>query len=394
MMTVGGQTFASAYAAVEKAMGCTVNYATCRAATVASTTAALTPQPFFETALAGTGYCTPGTCTATFVANELGNLQRQKVWSIWSDLDKGGIGGGPGGATTPGFNFQRDMLNSPLNTSAFGGNGQLSSGVGVNASIGYGNYNGAFVSLKMMNWHNVTLQQNFTYSKALGTGALVQATSEYTVNDPFNLHNMYGDQNFDRKFVYNVYALIDDPWYKGQHGLIGHLAGGWQLAPVFAAGSGAPVYCNTRTDAQSFGAGDGSSFFDNEQCIFTGAHPTGSSSLHNDGNQGEYQIFANPAALLATVRPAILGLDTGTGGNGGLIRGLMYWNMDLRVSKNIKVWERTSIDFQYVVTNVFNHPVFFDPGLSPGTNSVANFGVVSSQGNNPRQMQFGLRFSF
>ncbi len=394
MMTLGGQTFASAYAAVEKAMGCTVNYATCKAATVASTTAALSPQPFFESALAGTGYCTPGTCTATFVANELGNLQRQKVWSIWSDLDKGGIGGGPGGTTTPGFNFQRDMLNSPLNSSAFGANGQLSSGVGVNASIGYGNYNGAFVSLKMMNWHNVTLQQNFTYSKALGTGAVVQAASEYTVNDPFNIHNMYGDQNFDRKFVYNLYALIDDPWYKGQHGLIGHLAGGWQLAPVFAAGSGAPVYCNTRTDAQSFGAGDGSSFFDNEQCIFTGAHPSGSSSLHSDGNAGEFQIFANPAALMATVRPAILGLDTGTGGNGGLIRGLMYWNMDLRVSKNIKVWERTSFDFQYVVTNVFNHPVFFDPGLSPGTTNVANFGVVSSQGNNPRQMQFGVRFSF
>ena len=40
------------------------------------------------------------------------------------------------------------------------------------------------------------------------------------------------------------------------------------------------------------------------------------------------------------------------------------------------------------------HSVFFDPGLSPGTNNVANFGVVSSQGNNPRQMQFGVRFSF
>ena len=55
------------------------------------------------------------------------------------------------------------------------------------------------------------MQQNFTYSKALGTGAFVQATSEYTPNDPFNINNMYGVQNFDRKFVYNAYALIDDP---------------------------------------------------------------------------------------------------------------------------------------------------------------------------------------
>ena len=117
------------------------------------------------------------------------------------------------------------------------------------------------------------MQQNFTYSKALGTGAFVQATSEYTPNDPFNLSNMYGVQNFDRKFVYNVYAMIDDPWYKGQQGFIGRLAGGWSISPVFAAGSGAPVYCGTNTNAQSFGGGDGDNFFDNEQCIFTGAHP-------------------------------------------------------------------------------------------------------------------------
>ena len=47
----------------------------------------------------------------------------------------------------------------------------------------------------MNNWHGITLQENFTYSKALGTGALVQATSEYTVNDPFNLNNGYGSQS-------------------------------------------------------------------------------------------------------------------------------------------------------------------------------------------------------
>ena len=98
----------------------------------------------------------------------------------------------------------------------------MSSGVGVNASPGHGNYNGAFVSLKMTNWHGITLQENFTWSKALGTGALVQATSEYTVNDPFDQNNGYGLQDFDRKFVFNTFALIEDPWYKGQHGIIGH----------------------------------------------------------------------------------------------------------------------------------------------------------------------------
>ena len=417
MMTLSGQSFAKAYAAVETSLGCATSYNACGANVPAKTITVggvkspnpaytayfntLPSQPFFETALAGSGYCTGSyagvafaNCTAGAALKEATNFETQSVWSLWSDLDHGG------------FNFPRSMLNTPLNCptgTEIGCNGQLSSGVGVNASVGYGNYNGAFVSLKLTNWHNVTLQQNFTYSKALGTGAFVQATSEYTPNDPFNLHNMYGYQNFDRKFVYNIYALIDDPYYKGQHGAVGHLLGGWTLSPILAFGTGAPVYCNTNTNAQSFGAGDGANFFDNEQCIFSGAHPD-SGTLHRDGNSGEFNILgADPSALFNTIRNPILGLDNGTGGV-GIIRGLKYVNMDVRVTKNIKVYERVGLDFQFVATNVFNHPVFYDPTLDPTaftpdsaknpTAAASSFGSVSSQGNNPRQYQFGVRFSF
>jgi hypothetical protein len=397
MMTMGGQRFDKAYAAIEQGLGCATSFAAC-GANMPSTAAAATAyantfaaQQFFETALGGPGsaYCTGfASCTAAVVYKEgfaKSNLLNQAVWGLWSDLDKGA------------FIFPRSMLNTPL-AGAFGGNGQLSSGVGVNASLGRGNYNGGFVSLKVTNWHNVTLQENFTYSKALGTGAFVQATSEYTLNDPFNLNNQYGLQNFDRKFVFNTYAMIEDPWYKSQRGLVGRLAGGWSLSPILAIGSGAAIGCGTNTDGQSFGSADGSNFFTNENCILTKRYSGGSASLHNDGNAGEFNIFANPSAVLNTLRPPILGLDTGTGGV-GVFRGLAYWNVDVRVVKDIHIVERVGLQFQYVVTNVFNHPVFADPnasffaqGVDP--TSAGSFGVVNSQGNNPRQMQFGIRLSF
>ena len=406
MMTVGGQTFASAYAAVETAMGCATSYDACNAATKAGTVVA--PQQFFETALASTGYCTGfANCTTAVMNKQFGNFQNQNVWSLFSALDKGGIGGGPicntvGGClnangtmvlqgqqtTVPGFDFQRTMMNSPLNTSAFGGNGQLSSGVGDNASIGHGNYNAGFVSFKINNWRGLTLQQNFTYSKALGTGAFVQATSEYTLNDVFNLDNMYGLQNFDRTFVYNVFALYDPPFYRNQQGFLGHVLGGWTIAPILAIGSGAPLYCNTNSDGQSFGSADAANFFTNEQCIFTKKY-TGGNSIHSNG--GDLNIFADPAAVEATVRNPILGLDKGTGGV-GILRGFPYWNVDMRITKNIKIYERVSAEFQFVTTNLFNHPVFFDPTLDP--TDFSSWGVVSSQGNLPRTLQFGLRLSF
>ncbi len=397
MMTMGGQGFDKAYAAIEQGLGCATSFAAC-GANMPSTAAAATAyantfaaQQFFETALGGPGsaYCTGfASCTAAVVFKEgfaKSNLLNQAVWGLWSDLDKGA------------FIFPRSMLNTPL-AGAFGGNGQLSSGVGLNASIGYGNYNAGFVTLKVTNWHGITLQENFTYSKALGTGAFVQATSEYTPNDPFNLHNQYGLQNFDRKLVFNTYAIIEAPWYKGQHGIVGRLAGGWSLSPILAIGSGAAIGCGTNTDGQSFGSADGLNFFSNENCILTKAYSGGSASLHNDGSAGEFNIFRDPSGVLNTLRPPILGLDTGTGGV-GVFRGLPYWNVDVRVVKDFRIVERVGLQFQYVVTNAFNHPVFADPnasffaqGVDP--TSAASFGVVNSQGNFPRQMQFGIRLSF
>ena len=50
MMTLGGQQFQKAYANVEVALGCNISYAACGAG---GKPAALTPQPFFETLLAG-----------------------------------------------------------------------------------------------------------------------------------------------------------------------------------------------------------------------------------------------------------------------------------------------------------------------------------------------------
>ena len=103
-------------------------------------------------------------------------------------------------------------------------------------------------------------------------------------------------------------------------------------------------------------------------------------------------MFADPAGVFATARDPILGLDKGTGGV-GQIRGFGYWNIDVRVTKDVKIWERVGFDFQFVVTNLFNHPVFYNGGLDL-TAGLNNWGVTSSQGNNPRQYQFGIRLNF
>ena len=94
MMTLGGQQFAQAYknTVLQYCGGVTgLGGGGC-----AANPGAVQPQPFFEAALKGTGYCTGfSSCTAAVVANEGAkgstNLNNAQVWGIWSDLD-GGVG--------------------------------------------------------------------------------------------------------------------------------------------------------------------------------------------------------------------------------------------------------------------------------------------------------------
>ena len=408
MMTQGGQTFAAAYAAVEQGFGCTVSSGMCSQNTTyavsGKTTNGVTTkiyptvaaQPFFETALAGTGYCTGYTnCTTAVIQKQASNFGTQSVWTLWSALDNGA------------FNFSRTMQNTPIAGQANGGQGQMTSGVAASIANGYGNYNGGFITFKVNNWHGVTAQSNLTYSKALGINAEPQASSSFTANDGFDLQKNYGVQYYNQKYIANTFLVYQTPWFKNQHGIAGRLLGGYTIAPIFAAGSGQPVGCGT-FGGQSFGGDDNNGFSDAESCVFTNPHVAGNQAHRGvAGGADGYGInvgtttagkgaaainrFLDPAGVFDSTRPLILGLDNRSGGE-GVISGLPYWNMDVSVRKNLKVFERFNLEFSGIITNVFNHVDFTNGGLSLAT--PASFGAITSQGNAARQIQMGLRASF
>ncbi|MGC2794844.1 MAG: carboxypeptidase-like regulatory domain-containing protein, partial [Candidatus Sulfotelmatobacter sp.] len=320
MMTLGGQKFSQAYAnLVLQYCGGAAGLAGggCAGASTTGATA-VTPQPFFETALGGatSAYCstpvmvggtpiTPTSCTQAVTLNEgvtgKGNLNTAQVWNLWSDLDAGPMQNSNGGLPGP------TMMNN-LNAAIGGTSPQMMSGPADNASTGYGNYNAGFASLKMADWRGLTLQSNFTYSKALGTGALVQATGGYTPDDPFNLGTMYGNQTFNRKFVYNFFFVYQPPFFKGQSGLLGRALGGWTFSTVFSAGSGAPVELFTSTgDGQEYGAGDNVNYFGNENIVPV-APATSGHRYDQPGGQFPNLFKAGPAAV-NDFRNPILGLD-------------------------------------------------------------------------------------
>jgi hypothetical protein len=102
-------------------------------------------------------------------------------------------------------------------------------------------------------------------------------------------------------------------------------------------------------------------------------------------------IFSDPNAVYAQFRRLILGLDTSAGGAGQL-RGLPTWNLDATASKDFRISEGIGATLAIQANNVLNH---FQPSTpSLNIDSPQTWGVISSQANTPRQMQFGLRIHF
>lgn len=379
MTTLNGQSFANAFANLYTQL------------TAGQT---ITAQPFFESALGGStgSYCAAySSCIAAVAALQKTNISSTRVYTLWSALNKASS-----------WTLGRTLLSSAPS--------QVQS-IFVDASNGYGNYNAAFLSLTVKDFHGLTARSNFTWSRAMGTGAVSQSSSSYTVLDPWNLHAMYGPQSFDIRFVYNLGIVYQPKWFEGK-GLLHSTLGGWNFSPLFTAQSGAPLSVNISgsggTDCESFGESNCASGSTNENAVLTSPYTAGNSAHENvtsttniasAGNAAKggsgLNIFADPNAVYSQFRRLILGVDT-TGGGAGVLRALPTWNLDMAISKDFKVVykgkEGIGLTFNAQFSNMLNH---FQPG-SPSLNidTPTSFGVISTQGNSPRQMEFGLRLHF
>lgn len=329
MTTLNGQTFSQAFANIYRQL---------------NAGGAVATQPWFESALGGAGsaYCSAfASCTAAVASKQKTNILTTRVYDFWGALNN-----------APGWTLGQTMPSSnPLQVSA----------IPMLASIGYSNYNGAFASFHMNEWHGVTATSNLTFSRSFGTGGFTQAGTP-SILDQWNLRSMYGVQPFDIKWVHNTLMVYRPPYFGGRHGVLGQLLGGWSFAPLFTAQSGVPLPVLI-----SGGSGNSCQSFGEASCtsVGTGNHEnavaiaplsrgnsanynlasTGAGSSGNPSSGGSgINIFGNPQAVLSGFRRMILGVDS-NGGGAGVLRGFPTWNLDLAVTKDIKIWERVGMTF-------------------------------------------------
>ena len=189
---------------------------------------------------------------------------------------------------------------------------------------------------------------------------------------------------------------------------MGHVLGGWTIAPVFTAGSGLPITLGTiNGGGQAFGEGDSSNFFGygvSENAIpITPNMCSGNASAHYNvaGSNGVgtsgygLNMFSNPEAAYNNIRQPILGYDTRDGGF-GVCRGMPYWNVDLSVKKQFNITERSmpsSRSYSPTYSTTISWAIRAAIISTPATRLAGArcSGTVTT--NSPRQIQFGLRVS-
>jgi hypothetical protein len=374
-LTLGGQSFANAFGTMYQQV---------------AGGQAVTAQPFLENALGGPGsaYCTGfASCTAAVASKQKSQITGTQVYNLWSAL-----------SNSPSWTQGRTLPDSnPAQTGS----------IYENTSLGYGNYNAAFLSFTVRDYHGVTARSNFTWGRAMGTYGATQTSSSITVLNPYKISEMYGPQPFDIRFVYNLSMVYQPKWFAGQ-GLLHTVLGGWNISPLFTAQSGAPLEVNLGSPAncQSFGESNCSSDSTYENAVLISKYTQGNSvhsnvtsstSIASNGNPAKggsgLNIFSDPTAAYNQFRRLILGVDT-TSGGAGVLRNFPTWNLDLAVSKDFRIREGMGLTFNAEFANALNH---FQPGLTNSTSmnldSQANWGVVTgpATGNTPRQIEFGLR---
>jgi len=396
MTTLGGQSFAQAYSQIYQQL------------VFSGVPAAnLTAQPFIENVLGGAGssYCQGySSCTAALVSKNTTLVKETAVADLWNKMSQ-----------TPGWKLGRTVFSQPAPGGLLGAQ---ATSIGMNTSLGYGNYNSLFVTFRATDWHGLTTISNFTYGRSLGTSQLAQYNSSSTPLDIFNIGDSYGPQNFDYRFMYNLSMYYQPPVFRGQHGFLGHVLGGWTFSPIFYAQSGGGTDVSysegSCTGCQAFGAvttpGTSAVGSTSEHAVgfapYTGgnsanygvAGTSGTNVWQGTQNVGSktstpyLQMFTNPGQVYGEFRPCVLGYDTSCGGYYNL-RGLPTWNVDLNVIKDIGLHrEQVGATVYFAITNVLNHFQPSNPSLS--LTSPTTFGQITGQGNTPRNMEFGIRVHF
>jgi Carboxypeptidase regulatory-like domain len=289
--------------------------------------------------------------------------------------------------------------------------------------IGSTSYNGLQTKVEKRFSNGLTMLLSYTFSKTIGDvdsfqGGLAGAqNAQFARSFQQDFYDNRGERSVTSSDIPHVLALsytYELPIGPGKPlankgGAVGKIVGGWQVSAIHLYQSGRPLFMEYQAFGASnpFRANDGFSFRPNVVPgvpLVNPAYDRSCSGPLSTARRQSCQFYINPAAFVAP--PA------GEFGNApkffANLRSQSYYNEDISISKRTAITERVVVNFQANFFNVFNRVVLGTGGsqmtifnLAPRDlsdaslqNSNTPFGILTSQQNGPRRIQFGLKLEF
>ena len=230
---------------------------------------------------------------------------------------------------------------------------------------------------------------SYSWSKLIGTVdtnvGFLESTSVGGVQDPNNLAASRSLESFDvpQRLVLNYSLTL--PFGKGRYWLsnagpaLDHLISGWNASSITTFQKGFPLVLTAQANDLSTNFGFGGikpNVLPGCQKAISG--PTGS----------RLSRYFNTSCFIQPSTPFSIGNESRTD---SVLRTPGIDNWDFALTKDTAIQDRLHMIFTAQFLNLFNHVQYGQPGGQVGSSL---FGVVTSQINNPRQIQFGARVSF
>ena len=289
------------------------------------------------------------------------------------------------------------QLQRPYPQWGYGGFGEGNAGVSINAPyIGNSSYNSMQVKLEKRFKSGGMIMGSYTWAKLIsdtdtlngfledngGVGAGGQ--NAYDRRADRSLASFDVPHRFQVSYIYDLPVGHGHKFMAGAKGAVDKLISGWGINGQTTFQSGFPLNfsqsINSVTDgAYAYYFGGGSKRPDvvpNCNAEVSGSAQSRLNGWFNTGcfvNSGEWE-FGNEARVDPKLRAA----------------GINNW--DVAIFKKTRIRESVGMEFRMETFNLFNRVQFAAP--STDVNSPTTFGVVTSQANRPRILQFALRFNF
>jgi hypothetical protein len=254
-------------------------------------------------------------------------------------------------------------------------------------SVGNATYNGLQTTFRKRFGYGLDFQASYTWSHAIDDAAdplVAPGGNRNIARNSFNLKEERGTSDYDLRHRLIVNYLYDFPFGPGHtrlsHGILGALAGGWELAGLSTFQSGHPFDIYSSRDSEYTG-------LTNRPDI------VGDPSIPPNAPRNQFGPPITAFAVQPFGRPGNLGRNTFTGPR--------YFNTDVSLIKNTKIKERVTLQFRAETFNVLNRIQFSNPGSAGDTLSTpGTFGQSLSTITQPdgttsaRQIQLALKLLF